>query len=400
MRCVFLNVARRSRQSAAFASLCIPQRYTANNSSNVSPDKAAAPTSAASGAAAQTIASSPAQVPSPVIADATATAQTPPASAATPPQSLTLGSEASVNAGFDKWCAEEGLLDITAADFIRGATQAYRALGVILSAAAQQSHKVVHSGPRFQNACREVMYERSSMLSTQGPLPFTKSFCGFVNQALAHHGDTLNIYRYAAPNDLVVHAALSKFVVSDVANAEVDELQDDPQAATSTAVGINNLSSSGTSLDKDAAAKAKTETSTNGDVTERVSVVVAMYVVVPPQRFFSAYDFFYSRMTGTETENERVAVARLFAASGVGWFAKFFDGLIRAVSGANAEFMYTKTLGSMLGLPENIDQCPPCKKKLLTFQLSADRKRWLLSTIENAEEAHGKPYPNPDAAPS
>ncbi len=271
-----------------------------------------------------------------------------------------------VHTGFDEWCKTEGLHEMNAADFIRGAAQAYRTVGAILG--SKLPHSAISGRPRFEQLARALMYDSSSPLAKNGPLPFTRSFCEVMDSSIANHGKSVNVFSFSAPKDLVVSASLSKFVVSDY----VGQISEEVGTEGGEKAGIGP--------------------------TQRVTVTALMYVVVPPQRFHSSYDFFHQRMSGTECENERVAVARLFAASGVGWFARLFDGVVRAMSGTNAEFLYTKSLGSMLGIPETIDQCPPCIKKNLTFLLSSDRKKWLLASIENLEDAQGKPFPDPSGS--
>lgn len=292
------------------------------------------------------------------------------------------GGQNMVHAGFDQWCQEEGMHDLCATEFIRGAVQAYRTLGAILGSKfplTTAKEPAATKNQKFQNLSRDVLFDNNSR---NGALPFTQSFCDFLNHYLVSHGSTVNIYHLAGPNDVVSSASLSKFVVSDILATSRDEAPPlDERDFPSSKKADDD--------DDDAAAPLSPTWS------PRVTVVVTMYVIVPPQRFFPSFNFFHDRISGAESEYERVAVARLFAASGVGWPARFFDGLVRAVSGANAEFLYTKALGSMLGIPDNIDQCPPCKKKNLTFHLSHDRKRWLLASIDNMQEAQGKPYPDP-----
>lgn len=111
-------------------------------------------------------------------------------------------------------------------------------------------------------------------------------------------------------------------------------------------------------------------------------VLLTLDVVVPPERFAPNYEWFYNRIVGHDSEFERIAAARVFAINAPKSVATLFDFVTRMFTGKPVEFMFSKTIGSMIGLPENVSECPPATRKLLCLYLDPTKK-WVLSDIMN-----------------
>lgn len=109
-------------------------------------------------------------------------------------------------------------------------------------------------------------------------------------------------------------------------------------------------------------------------------VVASMDVVTPPQRYDPNFDWYYQRITGHESEYQRIAVARFFAMSNAQVILSPLDFLIRMFTGRNLELTCPPGISDLIGIPKNIAECPPAMRKLLCFYMDADG-RWVLSDL-------------------
>ncbi|EPY17615.1 hypothetical protein STCU_10505 [Strigomonas culicis] len=112
----------------------------------------------------------------------------------------------------------------------------------------------------------------------------------------------------------------------------------------------------------------------------RACAAVWLDVVIPPARANSNYDFFYKRVQETESEHERVAIARIIAQHAPMWLFAGLDFLVRMFTGHQSEFTFSKKHARMIGVPESIAEHPPVQRKLLLMYMDA-AKQWVLSDL-------------------
>lgn len=115
----------------------------------------------------------------------------------------------------------------------------------------------------------------------------------------------------------------------------------------------------------------------------RAYAVVSLYVVTPGRRYYAPFDWFYDRIEGHESDNERRALATIFSMSSAIGVLNIFDKIVRLATGSPAAFQVSRTLHSLLRLPANIGQCPPCKRKYLGLYLSKGGE-WTVAELSNS----------------
>ncbi|CBZ32585.1 hypothetical protein, conserved [Leishmania donovani] len=103
-------------------------------------------------------------------------------------------------------------------------------------------------------------------------------------------------------------------------------------------------------------------------------------VVVPPERFAYNFEWFYKRIVGYENEYERIAAARVFASNSPKPLASFLDFFMRMVTGKPVEFMFSKAIGRMIGIPDDVSQTPPATRKLMCMYMDQSHK-WVLADL-------------------
>lgn len=109
------------------------------------------------------------------------------------------------------------------------------------------------------------------------------------------------------------------------------------------------------------------------------SAVVTMDVVVPPERYCSNFGWFYDRLTEYECDFQRIAAAHAFAQS-FSVVAKALDLLSRIFSKKRVQMSLTKPVVEHFGIPKNIAECPPARRKLAIFYMDSS-KRWVLADL-------------------
>jgi len=109
----------------------------------------------------------------------------------------------------------------------------------------------------------------------------------------------------------------------------------------------------------------------------RACAVLTMDVVVPPERFIQNFEWFYRRTTGCDNDYERVAAARIFASRSSRAVVVFLDFLIRMVTGKPMEFLFSKAVGQMMGIPNDVSKTPPALRKLVCVYMNASYQ-WVL----------------------
>mmetsp|Transcript_13587 Transcript_13587/g.15567 ORF Transcript_13587/g.15567 Transcript_13587/m.15567 type:complete len:421 (+) Transcript_13587:39-1301(+) len=114
-------------------------------------------------------------------------------------------------------------------------------------------------------------------------------------------------------------------------------------------------------------------------------VVVSLLVVTPPRRFYSAFDWFYDRIEGHDSENERHTFATIFSASTAVGVLKVFDHIVKLVTGSPAAFQISKSLHNLLRLPKELHECPPAKRKFLGMYLSRQGE-WTVAEMSNSSD--------------
>ncbi|KAG5509580.1 hypothetical protein JKF63_06285 [Porcisia hertigi] len=103
-------------------------------------------------------------------------------------------------------------------------------------------------------------------------------------------------------------------------------------------------------------------------------------VVVPPERYAYNFEWFYKRIVGYENEYERIAAARVFASNSPKPLANFLDFFMRMVTGKPVEFLFSKAIGRMIGIPEDVSQTPPATRKLMCMYMDHSKK-WVLADL-------------------
>ncbi|CUF00711.1 Hypothetical protein, putative [Bodo saltans] len=116
-------------------------------------------------------------------------------------------------------------------------------------------------------------------------------------------------------------------------------------------------------------------------------VLITLSVVAPPRRFHAPFDWFYQRIRGHENDNERVALANVFAASTAFGMMKVFDHIVRLATGHPAEFVATRTANSMMRLPSDMTNKMMIKRKYVGLYLSKDGE-WTISEVTNSAEEY------------
>ncbi|KAG5505292.1 hypothetical protein JIQ42_07499 [Leishmania sp. Namibia] len=103
-------------------------------------------------------------------------------------------------------------------------------------------------------------------------------------------------------------------------------------------------------------------------------------VVVPPERYAYNFEWFYKRIVGYENEYERIAAARVFASNSPKPLASSLDFMTRMVTGKPVEFMFSKAIGRMIGIPDDVSQTPPATRKLMCMYMDQSYK-WVLADL-------------------
>ncbi|XQJ25635.1 hypothetical protein NXY56_001575 [Leishmania guyanensis] len=103
-------------------------------------------------------------------------------------------------------------------------------------------------------------------------------------------------------------------------------------------------------------------------------------VVVPPERYAYNFEWFYKRIVGYENEYERIAAARVFASNSPKALASLLDFLMRMVTGKPVEFMFSKAIGRMIGIPDDVSRTPPATRKLMCMYMDQSYK-WVLADL-------------------
>ncbi|GET86947.1 hypothetical protein, conserved [Leishmania tarentolae] len=108
--------------------------------------------------------------------------------------------------------------------------------------------------------------------------------------------------------------------------------------------------------------------------------LVTVDVVVPPERYTYNFEWFYKRIVGYENDYERIAAARVFASNSPKPLASFLDFFMRMVTGKPVEFMFSKAIGRMIGIPDDVSQTPPATRKLMCMYMDKSYK-WVLADL-------------------
>ncbi|KPA76447.1 putative mitochondrial hypothetical protein [Leptomonas pyrrhocoris] len=112
----------------------------------------------------------------------------------------------------------------------------------------------------------------------------------------------------------------------------------------------------------------------------RACALLTVDVVVPPERYAYNFEWFYKRIVGYENEYERIAAARVFASNSPKSLGTFVDFVMRMITGKPVEFMFSKSLGRALGVPEDVSETPPATRKLMCMYMDASHK-WVLADL-------------------
>ncbi|KAK7195193.1 hypothetical protein NESM_000444100 [Novymonas esmeraldas] len=112
----------------------------------------------------------------------------------------------------------------------------------------------------------------------------------------------------------------------------------------------------------------------------RACALLTVDVVVPPERYAYNFEWFYKRIVGYENDYERIAAARVFASNSPTSLASFLDFVMRMVTGKPVEFMFTKSIGRMIGIPEDVSETPPATRKLMCMYMDQSYK-WVLADL-------------------
>lgn len=358
-----------------------------------------------------------------------------------------------VEASYEQWAAATGACPL--ADLTRGVKQAYGAFGVAVDASVrvpkQELEKYLEGvlGARqslagstavaaggdddgLANARREktptTPSTRRMNPSSTGSLDASAfSFDALpLGENLKYHvalslkagsAGTFNPYSFAHPADYVLDAKLQSFetfhattvVVKKAkpteeqprANSEGDAIKTTSSDVITTAhpeisasPGVDDFSSPAPLADvvDQRVTISTTVPPTKIPRSAKAYVLMTLFVVAPPRRFHAAYEWFYQRIRAHENENERVALANVFAASTAIGFMKFFDHLVRMVTGHPAEFVATRTATSMMRLPSDMSRTMMVKRKYVGMYLSKDGE-WTLSEVTNSGEIYDYEVP-------
>ncbi|KPI89695.1 hypothetical protein ABL78_1188 [Leptomonas seymouri] len=112
----------------------------------------------------------------------------------------------------------------------------------------------------------------------------------------------------------------------------------------------------------------------------RACALLSVDVVVPPERYAYNFEWFYKRIVGYENEYEHIAAARVFASNSPKPLGTFLDFVMRMLTGKSVEFMFSKSIGRMIGIPEDVSETPPATRKLMCMYMDASY-RWVLADL-------------------
>jgi hypothetical protein len=112
----------------------------------------------------------------------------------------------------------------------------------------------------------------------------------------------------------------------------------------------------------------------------RACALLTVDVVVPPERYAYNFEWFYKRIIGYDNEYERIAAARVFASNSPKSLGTFLDFVMRMITGKSVEFMFSKSIGRIIGIPEDVSETPPATRKLMCMYMDASYK-WVLADL-------------------
>lgn len=112
----------------------------------------------------------------------------------------------------------------------------------------------------------------------------------------------------------------------------------------------------------------------------RACALLTVDVVVPPERYAYNFEWFYKRIIGYENEYERIAAARVFASNSPKSLGNALDFVMRMITGKSVEFMFSKSIGRMIGIPEDVSETPPATRKLVCMYMDVSYK-WVLADL-------------------
>lgn len=121
---------------------------------------------------------------------------------------------------------------------------------------------------------------------------------------------------------------------------------------------------------------------TNEELTVK-AFTVRHAVVVPPQRYYPMYSWFYERLIGYRSMNERVVVAKLLAQSSNHALFRGFDFLVRLFTGKHIQLPtipFLRTIQTIAG--EILDNSVPIVYKDMRFYRNNEDGKWVLDKVE------------------
>lgn len=339
---------------------------------------------------------------------------------------------------FDHWSSD--MNGCTAEEFLQGAKQSYRSLGVLLETLREAAS---HNGPTGRPVAREVALAKLQGLllknysvkedivgeavisSEKGSAKGTDAFHKTVSKALkqvlplsqglSEHLSEMwdkqrtldfNIFDIAAPDDYVIDADMklfNPFLVKSSddlleyaawkKNGEECPKPVSVDATTGGACSSPPLKCSFSSGKLDPEKVGERETWSIGCLQRVLKpapklmpiAFVSLDVVMPPQRYCEAFDWFYQRTCGYSSEYERVEAARLYTSPSffLGIFRQclfLVDFVKRMFVGRPLQLDCTRLVQKLHGNSVDIRRSPPAVRKLLCFYMEGDG-RWTLFDV-------------------
>lgn len=319
--------------------------------------------------------------------------------------------------------------DVTLEDFLRGSQQVYHATGILLAqiledmaatplltaiakangaALTIQTSLAINSAltKNFPEArmppppnlaettsldekAKEAAAHTIEML--KATLPVTTEFAANlfiqVSKVLQKEGNILEI---SSPTDCIMESS-----VLAVGSAGGDPALFDERILTSEE--LKKSTSSTPLLLPKGATVTYTPAEVNVDLKDEGIVpvgyaIVQHSVVVPPQRYYSSYEWFFRRIRGHENLNERVLGAKHFCNVADSSLLGFVDFIARMITGKPMEVRLLPKLRRSLSLPDDAAGSVPVIHKVVTLLLDAKGK-WYLHSINSEENLLALPSP-------
>lgn len=292
------------------------------------------------------------------------------------------------------------------------------------TSAAEVDASTVSSAKAAQDAT-EI---QKGMATITSILPISQQFSESIIRAwILQKESRANLFTIASPSDYVLSSELSLFMRFDTSHVFVnsenvhgtfevewprkDHTEVQPSMQKPAMQEPNTVRKSATQpgfarITRQTGAPAAAEvTNTSSTIVKvngvplppipadaRACAILTMDVVVPPERFVPNYQWFYRRIVGYENDYERIAVARVFAANSPKSLVTSLDFVVRMITGKPVELLFSKAIGRMVGIPEDVSKTPPASRKLVCMYMNASCQ-WVMSDMYPIASVIGQKLP-------